>query len=147
MESTLQASELVNLLINVILIPILPVLTAYVSAYIRKKTQEIENSIQNKEFSKYLNLAENAVITSVTAVNQVYVDALKKSNGSLSPYEQKVAFEMAREKVLKIIGTSTLEAIKVLFNDFESWLEERIEFYVSLSKKNPELLKTDSFRF
>jgi hypothetical protein len=108
MFNQIQFPELINSIINIILIPILPLLTAYLVALIKRKTTEIESQMKNKELAKYLDIAENAVITAVTAVNQVYVDALKKSKGSLTFYEQRVAFEMAREKVQKILGDSTI---------------------------------------
>lgn len=142
MSGQIDWIEVINTIINVLLIPILPVLATYVITFLKKKTAEIESGINCAELAKYLNIAENAVITSVTAVNQVYVDALKKSNGSLSPYEQRLAFEMAREKVLNILGDTTITSLKEAFNDFEVWLENKIEYYVNQSKNNPEALKT-----
>ncbi len=140
MLDTVQCNEIITTVINALIIPLLPIISAYLVAFIRRKTAEIEAGLKNEEMKKYVTIAENAIVTAVTAVNQVYVDSLKKANGSLTPYEQKVAFEMAREKTLNILGESSINALKELFKDLDSWLEGRIEYYVNISKTDPQQL-------
>lgn len=141
MDNTTLFSELLNTVIRVLVIPIIPVVAAYLIALIKKETARIEHQIENKELAKYENTADNAVITAVTAVNQTYVDNIKQKNGSLSSYEQKVAFEMAREKALRIIGELGGEVLKKLHSDFDAWLENQIEYYVNKSKNDPSSIR------
>lgn len=136
MGITEQLNKLLPIIINIMIIPILPVVTAFIIAYIKKKTQELETGMKNTEMNRYIHLAEDAVATAVTSVNQIFVDGIKQRNSSMTPYEQKAAFGMAKEKALRIIGDKGIGVLKNLYRDFDAWLENRIEYYVSLSKKN-----------
>jgi hypothetical protein len=146
MENHVLLENFLSTIINIIIIPLLPAVAAFLIALIRKKTQEIEAQTKNKELAKYINIAENAVITAVTSVSQTYVDSLKKSNGKLSVYEQKVAFEMAREKTIGIIGDAALEALTELYKDFDAWLDNQIEYSVSQLKTHPANTRTIPFK-
>jgi LPS O-antigen subunit length determinant protein (WzzB/FepE family) len=146
MENQELLNNFLNSIINIIIIPLLPAVAAFLIAFIRKKTKEIEAQIKNKELAKYINIAENAVITAVTAVNQTYVDNLKKSNGELSACEQKVAFEMARKKAIAIIGDAALDALTELYKDFDTWLDNQIEYSVSQLKAHPANTRTLPFK-
>lgn len=145
MNESLNINELIVSIINIIIIPLLPVASAYIIAFIRKKTAELEANINNKEMSNYIHIAETAIITSVTSVNQIFVEDLKKKNGKLSAYEQRVAFEMAKDRVLNILGEATIKVIQQVYKDFDTWIDNRIEYYVNQSKVNPEVLKLKAF--
>jgi len=146
MENQELLNNFLRTIIEIIIIPLLPAVAAFLIALIRKKTQEIETQIKNKELAKYMNIAENAVITAVTAVSQTYVDNLKKTNGKLSACEQKVAFEMAKQKAISIIGDAALEALRELYKDFDAWLGNQIEYAVSQLKAHPANTRTLPFR-
>lgn len=120
--------------LNVVIIPLLPVVTAFLIAYVKHKTSELENTIQKEELSKYLEIAENAIISSVAAVNQIYVDEIKDANGILSQVEQKNAFEMAKSKIFNIVGEAGISALNQLYKDCEAYLNNRIEYHVGLAK-------------
>lgn len=141
MDISSELSNLLNAIIRVMIIPILPALTTFIILLIKKRTVEIENQLRNNELAKYLKMAENAVITAVTAVNQIYVSNLKKENGKLSSHEQKAAFEMARERTLKILGDPALKILREFYKDFDIWLENQIEFYVNQLKTNPDSVR------
>jgi hypothetical protein len=135
MSETLN--DILDSIVRIVVIPLLPVITAFIIAFIKKKTAELQKNLDNRDLDKYLSIAEDAVITAVTTVNQIYTDDLKKKNGSLSPYEQKVAFEMAREKTLKILGNAALNMLSLIYEDIDSWLENKIEYYVNALKSTP----------
>lgn len=135
MNITEQLNNLLSTVINIMIIPILPVLTAFIIAYIKRKTSELEAGMKSAELTRYTRLAEDAVVTAVTAVNQVFVDSIKQRNSTLTPYEQKAAFGMAKERSLKIIGDNGVKILKSLYKDFDTWLENRIEYYVNICKK------------
>ncbi len=128
-------NTVLNTIITVLVIPLIPVVSAYIIAFLKKKTKELENSINSKVLNKYIDTAENAISTAVTSVAQTYTDSLKKKNGMLNPDEQKAAFEMAKLKTVRIIGDAGLEALKSAYSDIDTWLDNRIEYYVSQNKK------------
>lgn len=58
-------NEYIGTIMTVVVIPILGVITPFVVSLIRKKTNEIEQKINNAQVSKYVNIAEDAVCTAV----------------------------------------------------------------------------------
>jgi len=132
--SNSDLNQLISSSINIIVIPLMPVITAFIIALIKKKTAQLDNSIKNKELSKYITLAESAIISSVSAVNQIYVDSIKAKNGYLSSDEQKIAFNLCKDKVLRILGDTGIAALQQLFNDSSTWINNRIEYHVSFAK-------------
>ncbi|MCX7842803.1 MAG: ribosomal-processing cysteine protease Prp, partial [Clostridia bacterium] len=113
----------------------LTVATGYLVAYIKKKIVELEEKINNQKVNKYLDIAEDAVCTAVTAVSQTYVNALK-NNSQFDQTAQQAAFKMAKDKALVIMGTATQDVLKDLYNDFDAWLDSKIEYYVNTSKSS-----------
>jgi len=119
---------LINIL-NVLIIPLLPVVTALIMAYIRKKTAELENSTKKLLLLKYYDIFENAISSSVSVVNQIYIDEIIKSNGFLSDAEKSKAFELIKNNVLKIVGDTGVNILNQLYKDSEAYLNNRIEYY------------------
>lgn len=123
-------------ILNILVIPLLPVVTAFIMAYIRKKTAELEIKTKNQNLMKYFDIFENAIISSVAAVNQIYVDEILKSNGFLSEVEKKKAFELTKTNVIKIMGDAGLKFLSQLCKDSEAYLDNRIEYYNYCSEAN-----------
>ncbi len=144
MSDTSQLNSISSMVVNMLLIPLIPLLTAYLSSLIKKKVLEMEGRVKNEEFLKYINMAEDAVLTSVAAINQVYVDSIMKTNGTLSDQEQKTAFNMAKEKTFKIMGNPALKGLESVYSDVGAWLESRIEYYVKHMKFQPPSTKNIS---
>jgi uncharacterized protein YsxB (DUF464 family) len=118
--------DVTGIIINTLLIPLLPTVSGFIVALIKVKMAEIKQN-------KYLNIAEDAVCTAVTAVSQTFVDALKKSQ-SFDNDAMRAAFNTARNKALTIMGTKAQDVIRYLYGDLDSWLENKIEYYVKISK-------------
>ncbi len=135
MSNNFDLNQLLLTIVNVMLIPILPVLTAFIIAFLKKKIAELESNIKKLEITKQLELTENAISTSIAAVNTNYVDSLKKNKGTLSPEEQRAAFTMAKEKVDKILGQDGRQKLSEFYRDVDTWMDSRIEFYVRQAKK------------
>lgn len=127
-------NQILSNVLNVLVIPLLPVLTAFLIAYIKKKTSELQSRLQKEETSKYIELVEKAICSMVSTVNQIYVDDIKAVNGHLSAQEQKNAFEMAKTQIVKIAGDTAISALSQVYKDSEAYLNNRIEYYVSLAK-------------
>lgn len=128
-------SEYTNAIMTAVVLPLLTVVTGYLVAFIKKKIAELEAKINNQKVNKYLDLAEDAVCTAVTAVSQTYVNTLK-NNSQFDQTAQQAAFNKAKDKALVIMGTATQEVLKSLYNDFDAWLDSKIEYYVNTSKSS-----------
>ncbi|MCX7745941.1 MAG: hypothetical protein N2645_03475 [Clostridia bacterium] len=140
MRYFIENKEIFSTMMNLIIIPLIPYLTKYLIAYIRQKTDDLEAKIKYKEIKEYVHIAEEAVISAVATVNQIYVDEIKKNNGVFLPHEQKIAFDMAKEKVVKILGETGLKVLGEVYNDLNVWLESRIEYYVNELKNKQTVL-------
>lgn len=125
--------ELIGAVITVCVIPMLGIITKYVITYIQSKTAEIEHKMNNETMEKYLKIAEDAVCTAVTAVNQTLVEVLKE-NGKFDKEAQQEAFTKAKEQALAIMGSAAQETVNQAYGDINVWLNNKIEYYVNKSK-------------
>ncbi len=112
----------------------------YLVALLRRQTQQIEKELNSETASKYIELATDAVEQAVTYTAQTFVDALK-AEGSFTKEKQLEAFQKARDKVLEILGDTTVKALGEIYGDFDAWLDTKIE-QVCRENKTPEAEKT-----
>jgi hypothetical protein len=125
-EPNTGQTDVTSIIINTLLIPLLPTVSAFIIALIKSKMTEVKQN-------KYLGVAEDAVCTAVTAVTQTYVDEMKKAQ-SFDKDAMKSAFNLAKSKALAIMGTKAQDIIKYVYGDLDTWLENKIEYYVKTSK-------------
>lgn len=111
----------------------------YLVALLRRQTQQIEEELDNETASKYIDLATDAVEQAVTYTAQTFVDALK-AEGAFTKEKQLEAFQKARDKVLEILGDTTVKALGEIYGDFDAWLDTKIE-QVCRDIKVPEVEK------
>ena len=100
----------------------------YLVALLRRQTQQIEKELNSETASKYIELATDAVEQAVTYTAQTFVDALK-AEGGFTKEKQLEAFQKARDKVLEILGDTTVKALGEIYGDFDAWLEPRSSRY------------------
>lgn len=112
----------------------------YLVALLRRQTQQIEEELDNETASKYIDLATDAVEQAVTYTAQTFVDALK-AEGAFTKEKQLEAFQKARDKVLEILGDTTVKALGEIYGDFDAWVDTKIE-QVCREIKTPEADKT-----
>lgn len=99
---------------------------AYLVALLRKRTAQIEKEIDNDTAAKYIDMACDAVAQAVTFTAQTFVDTLK-AEGAFTKEKQLEAFNIAKDKVLKILGDTAVAALGEIYGDFDEWLNTRIE--------------------
>lgn len=75
----------------------------------------------------------------VTYTAQTFVDTLK-AEGGFTKEKQLEAFQKARDKVLEILGDTTVKALGEIYGDFDAWLDTKIE-QVCRDIKVPEVEK------
>lgn len=115
--SETMIAELIQTVVTVIIIPfiVIPLLN------------QVKAKVQNDNIKKYLEIFDDAVITSVKAVSQTYVDALKKE-GTFGEEEKQDAFLKAKTKILSTAGDSAIAAIIQLKGDkWDEYLMDKIE--------------------
>lgn len=115
----MDVNAIIRDVVMVVLIPLAGVLIKYLSAYLKGQTD-------NKTIEKYIELAENAVTQAVEYVAQTYVDALKNA-GEFTPDAQEKAFETAKQKAIEILGEDAVSMLNVIYGDFNTWIETKIE--------------------
>lgn len=85
----------------------------------------INAKIKNQRFAHYLTAATTAVTDAVKAVQQEYVDGLKKS-GKFDEEAAKEALMKAKVKVLESLSTETRKYITENIGDINKWIETTI---------------------
>lgn len=85
----------------------------------------INTKIENQLFAHYLTAATAAVTDAVKAVQQEYVDDLKKA-GQFDEEAAKEALMKAKVKVLESLSTQTRKYIAENIGDINKWIETTI---------------------
>jgi hypothetical protein len=67
-------------LLEVCVIPLLGVATAFLINFIKIKSKEAQDKINNDTADKYIAMLTDTISACVIATNQTYVEALKKEN-------------------------------------------------------------------
>jgi hypothetical protein len=70
----------------------------------------------------------------VLAVMQTYVDSIKSNPNLWTKEAQQEAFNMAKLQAVAIMGAAARMALKEVYEDFDTWLDAKIEQYVALNK-------------
>ena len=129
-----MSTETLNQIFQLFVIPILGILAAFVVEFLRVKSKEIINKLDNDVSRKYAEMITNTVIDCVIATNQTYVEALKKQ-GKFDENAQKVAFEKTLNAVLGILSEEAKNYIKETTGDLNLYLSQLIEAEVNKAKK------------
>lgn len=129
-----MSTETLNQIFQLFVIPILGVLATFVVEFLRVKSKEIINKLDNDVAKKYTEMITNTVIDCVIATNQTYVEALKKQ-GKFDENAQKVAFEKTLNAVLGILTEEAKNYIKETTGDLNLYLSQLIEAEVNKAKK------------
>ena len=125
--------ELISKIFEVCIIPLLAILTGYVVQIIRVKMNEIIDKQDNNLSKKYLDMLTNTITNCVIAVNQTYVDSLKK-RGEFTPEAQKEAFEMVYKQVLSTLTEESRTYLSEIYGDLDDFIKVLIEAKVRENK-------------
>ena len=119
----MTTSEILNLvipsLVSAILIPLIIGIGNAVKNYVKAKTN-------SAKLEKYIDMANDAIVTAVAEIMQTFVSSLKKS-GEWNAENAKKAFELAKFKAVEIMGAEIKDAIPSVVGDFDAWLTAKIE--------------------
>ena len=129
-----MSTETLNQIFQLFVIPILGILAAFVVEFLRVKSKEIINKLDNDVAKKYTEMITNTIVDCVIATNQTYVEALKKQ-GKFDENAQKVAFEKTLNAVLGILSEEAKNYIKETTGDLNLYISQLIEAEVNKAKK------------
>ena len=124
---------ILNQILNICVFPLLGVLTAYLIAFIRKKTAQLQEKSHNDTIDKYLGMLELTIVNCVLATKQTYVDALKGQN-AFTAEAQKEAFNKTYEAVMASLTEEAKKYLSEITNDLNAYITEQIEATVAKTK-------------
>lgn len=124
---------MLNQIIEVCLIPLLGVLTTYLVMYLKAKSTELQEKVDNDLANKYIQMLTDTICVCVIATNQTYVESLKKQ-GKFDKEAQQKAFEMTLESVLSILSDEAKEYLTVIYGDLNNYIMQLIEAQVNQNK-------------
>ena len=113
---------------------LLTALCGFAINYLNKRTNKIKEDANNAIVSKYADMITETITNCVIAVNQTYVDALKKKN-AFTKEAQEEAFKMCYNNIIGLLSVDAQKYIVETFGDLEIYLTTRIESLVNTSKK------------
>lgn len=125
--------EMLQKIFEVCIIPLLGILTAYLVAFIRKKSKELEETSDNELYKKYIELLQDTIVRCVIATNQTYVEALKNKN-AFDKEAQKEAFKITYESVMAILSDEAKEYLSTVIGDLQTYITKLIEAEVNVNK-------------
>lgn len=119
----MNTSEILNLvipsLLTAVIIPLIIGLGNAIKNYVKAKTN-------SAKMEKYIDMANDAIITAVAEIMQTFVTTLK-NNGEWNAENAKKAFGLAKFKAIEIMGAEIKTAIPEIVGDFDAWLTAKIE--------------------
>lgn len=130
--------EFLNTIMTAVVIPLLIAVSGYLIAYLRKKSAEITNSIDDQLIRYYVNEANEAVLQAVDTMFQTYVYSLKEK-GEFTKEAQAEAFNKAKNLALELLSSEAKEILVQVYGDFDLWLSTKIEQLVKKDKENKRL--------
>lgn len=125
--------DIIKQIFEVCIFPLLAILTAFVVQIIRVKMNEIAEKQENELAQKYINLLTDTITNCVIAVNQTYVDTLKRK-GEFGPEAQKEAFEMVYKQVLSNLTLEAKIYLTEIYEDLDEFIKILIEAKVRENK-------------
>lgn len=113
---------LLNVLATVVTCIILP-LISFLGV---KLTQWLNTKIKDEKGQALISQAVDIVLNAVRSVFQTYVELLKNS-GNFTSEAQKIAFNLAKNLVLKQLSEDAKNYISKNYGDLEEWIRNQIE--------------------
>lgn len=128
--------NLLKEILEVCVIPLLGVLTAYLVNYIKAKSAELNNKVDNDMADKYIKMLTQTITDCVIATNQTYVEALKKDN-AFTKEAQKEAFQKTYDAVMLVLTDDAKDYLTEAYGDLTAYITMKIEAEVNISKIVP----------
>lgn len=130
----MDIKEFIHEVLYIVATGILPLLAVYIVSLLKVKIKEQTTNLEDEQLEKYINAATDIIGQVVIDVNQTFVDSLKRS-GAFTSEAAVEAKNLAVEKCKQLISDNSKQAIEIMYNDFELYLNSKIEELVRESKE------------
>lgn len=118
---------------ELVVYPVLSIAGIYLTYLIGVKIKELKQKANDDTARKYLDMLNDTIQSAVLATTQTYVDSLKKQ-GKFDEAAQKAAFKQTYDAVMKVLTDDAIKYITTSVGDLETYVTNRIEADVKLSK-------------
>lgn len=125
--------DFVQQIFELLIFPSLTVLCGFGVWYLKYRVEAIKQQLENDEYNKYIDMATNAICSSVIMLNQTYVQSLKEQ-GAFDKEAQARAFSAACNNAMTLMGSEAVDFLRVAMDDFDLWLKTQVEATVNLNK-------------
>lgn len=133
----MEFKDLVPILVQIVLIPLLTALTGVAVKWINSKANSIKAKTDNEYAKLCIDILNDTITTAVVAVNQTYVDELKKDD-AFTKEAQAQAFAKVYNTVMNSLTEQVKETLTNTIGDIESYVTNRIEETVVSTKETSE---------
>ena len=121
------------IIFEVVIIPLLAALTGVAVKWINAKANEIKSKTENTTLKKYIDMLNETITTTVIAVNQTYVDALKDQDIFTQEAQEK-ALNQVIETVKKSLTEDAVVCLNEAIGDLDTYIVNKIEEQVKVNK-------------
>ena len=125
--------DFVQQIFELLIFPSLAVLCSFGVWYLKYRVEAIKQQLENDEYNKYIDMATDAICSSVIMLNQTYVQSLKEQ-GSFDKEAQTRAFSAACNNAMTLMGSEAVAFLREAMDDFDLWLKTQVEATVNLHK-------------
>lgn len=129
----MNIQHILTIIFEFIVSPLLILLSGFAVKWLNAKANDICANTDDKYVQKYVTMLDKVIGTTVTAVNQTYVEALKKE-GSFDLEAQKVAFQTVYDTVMNSLTEEAVFYLNEIINDLDDYVSNKIEEQVKLQK-------------
>ena len=126
--------EFIQQILYLVATGILPILTVYIVTLLKTEIKKKTTQLENEQIQKYIDSAVETIGMVVIEVNQVFVDELKRT-GAFTSEAAIEAKNMAIEKCKQLISENAKQAIEIMYNNYEEFLNSKIEELVNENKR------------
>ena len=130
----MELNELLIQITRMVIIPLLIALSAYAVKWINARAEEIKASTKNEYTQKYIEMLNDTITSTVIAINQTYVDALKEKN-AFDKDAQEEAFNRVYSMVKETLTEEANKYLNEAIEDLNTYITIKIEEAVKENKK------------
>jgi hypothetical protein len=132
-EIIMEWMTLLYQVLEVCVIPLLGVATAFLINFIKIKSKEAQDRIDNATADKYIGMLADTITACVIATNQTYVEALKKEN-AFTKEAQIEAFDLTFDAVMAVLTDDAKKYLTSIYGDLTIYITKCIEAEVNNNK-------------
>ena len=130
----MSTTQILAVIFEIVIFPLLGALTTFAIKWLKAKTDSINTSTDNAYIQKYVTMLDKTITSAVIAVNQTYVDELKKQ-GKFDVDAQKIAFQRVYDTAVTSLTEEAKYYLEEIIGDLDNYITNRIEESVKSVKE------------